>query len=713
MKDSVFARVSRAARRKPVLVASCLVAALVVSGGGIAMAAGGLAPPAVAPATIYKPSVVPDRIVLTPTATPAKSQNVTWRTSTAVTAPKAQFAPMTTGPVSAAGTVTATTISFATDLGYSISEHTATLTDLTPNTDYLYRVGDGDTWSEWIEFTTAAEGMVPFSFIMQGDGQNDNKAYTSRAMRAATEARPYAKTIIHAGDLIDTDVSDAEWGEWFFAAGFMNGSMNILAAAGNHEYYPGPNLSQYWPAQFEYPLNGPDSSTRVKDMFAENVYSVDYQGVRFISLNSNFPGDTELMTAQTAWLEDQLKNNPSRWTVVSFHHPVFSVSSGRNNVQIREAWLPLFEKYNVDIVMQGHDHAYGRGNLKTNDIDTKTSKGPVYMVSVAGPKYYIPDPLDNNNWVNNGANLRKVDRDTQLYQIVDVTNDELHMESWSVDGSLVDSFTIDKAANGSKIVKDESEARASGPGSTRGTGTNSPEIPDATVPGATTPPTTPPTTEPPTTTPPTTEPPVVTKTKVKPTVVVNRSGKQTYGSSTRVTATITVPKVAGKVPAGAVTVYDGSTPIAKNVKLSSSGKATVKISATLKAGKHSINAVYVPSSSAAKLYTGVRSAGKTVTVAKATSKVSVKLSKKSISAKSKGKLTVTVKVSGVSTPGAKLTVLDGKKKIKTVTLKSSAKGKVSISLPKLKKGTHKITVTYAGTANVKADSSSRVSLKVK
>ena len=69
------------------------------------------------------------------------------------------------------------------------------------------------------------------------------------------------------------------------------------------------------------------------------------------------------------------------------------------------AWLPLFEKYDVDLVVQGHDHAYGRGNLNANEqglpegADAATSHtGPVYLVSVAGPKMYVPDPENANNW---------------------------------------------------------------------------------------------------------------------------------------------------------------------------------------------------------------------------------------------------------------------------------------------------------------------------
>lgn len=460
--------------RPALITAGALAVAIGLSalGGGVALAnGGGLAPPAVNPSTLHQPTAVPDRIILTPTERPTSSQSVTWRTSVAVTAPKVQWALNGPTVVTGAATIAATTSDeFTTTLGYEVAHHSATIDGLAANTSYVYRVGDGETWSEWLEFTTAAETTGGFSFLVQGDAQNDNKSYTSRTFRAAFEARPYARAVVHAGDLIDTESSDPEWGEWHDAAAFSNQYLNVLASTGNHEYYPGPDLAKHWGAQFEYPLNGPAD----QPFLEETVYSVDYQGVRFISLDSTQAMRTESRAAQTEWLEDKLADNPNMWTVVSFHHPIFSVTSGRNNASLREAWLPLFEKYDVDLVLQGHDHAYGRGNLSVNEenlpegADAATSHtGPAYLVSVAGPKMYVPDPADSNNWTANDANLRVVGRDVQLFQTVDVTEDgRMHVEARTVDGAVFDAFTITKDGKGEKLVSDD-VMWAGGPGSTR------------------------------------------------------------------------------------------------------------------------------------------------------------------------------------------------------------------------------------------------------
>ncbi|TLF25506.1 metallophosphoesterase family protein, partial [Microbacterium sp. 5K110] len=454
-------------------------------GGGVAVAAGGgLAPPAIDPVLVHTPTAVPDRVILTPTETPTTSQSVTWRTSKDVTTPRVEWALSGPSVVSGAQSMDATsTHRLDTTLGYEIAHHSATISGLEPDTTYVYRVGDGQTWSEWLEFTTASAKPGDFSFLVQGDAQNDNKAYTSRTFRAAFESRPYARLVVHAGDLIDTETSDAEWGEWHEAAAFSNQYLNVVASTGNHEYYPGPDLAAHWGAQFEYPLNGPEGAETLK----ETVYSVDYQGVRFISLDSTQAMGAQSRAAQTAWLESRLAENPNQWTVVTFHHPIFSVTSGRDNAVLRDAWLPLFEKYDVDLVVQGHDHAYGRGNLRANEQNlpagadpAKSHTGPAYLVSVAGPKMYVPDPAEANNWTANGANLRVTGRDVQLFQTVDVTADgRMHVEARTVDGALFDAFTITKDAGGAKLVTDDSTAWVGGPGSTRD-GVDGPSVPTPT-----------------------------------------------------------------------------------------------------------------------------------------------------------------------------------------------------------------------------------------
>lgn len=76
----------------------------------------------------------------------------------------------------------------------------------------------------------------------------------------------------------------------------------------------------------------------------------------------------------------------------------------------------------------------------------------------------------------------------------------------------------------------------------------------------------------------------------------------------------------------------------------------------------------------------------------------------------KGKLTVVVKVAGLKKPTGSIVVLDGRKKVGKAALKAKGKGKAVIRLKKLKKGTHKLTVSYGGGPNV---AKAKVKLKIK
>jgi len=99
-------------------------------------------------------------------------------------------------------------------------------------------------------------------------------------------------------------------------------------------------------------------------------------------------------------------------------------------------------------------------------------------------------------------------------------------------------------------------------------------------------------------------------------------------------------------------------------------------------------------------------------VAKAASTSSLKLNKTKI--KKSKKAVATVQVKSVATPGptGAVKIYNGKKVIKSATLKASAKGTIKITLPKLKKGTHKIKATYVGNGVAKTSTSKVIKLKV-
>ncbi|MCP5118782.1 MAG: metallophosphoesterase family protein, partial [bacterium] len=403
--------------------------AVIAVGGYLAISSAGDGK--IAPEELHRPSAMPDRIVLTWSDNPATTQSVTWRTDTSVTESVAQFAVSEDGPdfTGSSKKVDARSTRLTTNLGESY-RHTADFTELTPDTLYAYRVGDGSNWSEWNQFRTATASSAPLTFLYFGDAQNNVLEHWSRVVRMAFTHAPLADFIIHAGDLINKGNSDAEWGEWYRASGFVHRMIPAVPTPGNHEYpkHEGKRaISYHWRPQFALPDNGPAG-------VEESCYYLDIQGVRVISLNSN-----ELHAEQGAWLENVLADNPNRWTVLTFHHPIYSSARGRDNKRLREAWQPIFDKYAVDLVLQGHDHSYGRSNMVTGVGARTGNNGTVYVVSVSGPKQY---QVDRQPW------MARLAEKTQLFQVIRIDGDRLQYEARTARGKLYDGFVLLKQQDG-------------------------------------------------------------------------------------------------------------------------------------------------------------------------------------------------------------------------------------------------------------------------
>ncbi len=248
--------------------------------------------------------------------------------------------------------------------------------------------------------------------------QNGIRSLWSRVIREAFRADPEAKFMVFGGDIVTDGASDTLWGEVFDGGSWIFGMVPVLPTPGNHEYRDNDkgssHVTRHWRAEFTLPENGPDE-------LAEYAYYTDIQGLRMISLASN-----EKTAEQTAWLAKVLSDNPNKWTVVTFHHPIFSPAKGRSQEKLRAAWMPVFEKYKVDLVLNGHDHTYGR---------TGVEGATVYLTSVSGSKMY---ELSKQPWMHRGA------ENTQLFQVISINGDKLTVEARTATGSLYDKFELIK-----------------------------------------------------------------------------------------------------------------------------------------------------------------------------------------------------------------------------------------------------------------------------
>jgi predicted phosphodiesterase len=219
--------------------------------------------------------------------------------------------------------------------------HHVRLTTLSAGTTYFYAVTAGDARSPDCRFMTAGRGPLTFAVYSDTRGQvplfSQMERHRLVADRIAEEEN--LSFVIHCGDFVTFGNDLAEWDEYFAAAKGMLSNTTLVPSLGNHE----GNRTPYYDA-FGVP----------------EWYSFDWGDVHVVVLDSNDWAKGRIDT-ETSWLETDLARS-SGPTFVAFHHPVYSSNErhwGGDRV-LQQEWAPLFDRYNVTAVFNGHVHAYER-----------------------------------------------------------------------------------------------------------------------------------------------------------------------------------------------------------------------------------------------------------------------------------------------------------------------------------------------------------------
>ena len=187
----------------------------------------------------------------------------------------------------------------------------------------------------------------------------------------------------------------------------LDAGVRFQAALGNHDEPDSVNYP---------PLN----------MGGQRYYSFVRGNVRFFVLDTN-----SLDSRQLQWMERALEDSREEWKITYFHHPLYS-SAGRHgsSVDIRLRLEPLLIEHGVSVVFSGHDHVYER---------LKPQKGITYFVCGSGGK------LRKGDLVQSEMTAAGFDQD-QTFTLVEVGKDELHFETISRTGTVVDGGRIARAA---------------------------------------------------------------------------------------------------------------------------------------------------------------------------------------------------------------------------------------------------------------------------
>lgn len=424
----------------------------------------------------------PDRIVATFEGDPSQAFAVAWRTAANVTATRAEITLATpdaridlTGRSVAAvtervdlDTVIANGRALAVqanDTLPAVAYHSVRFDGLKPDTLYAYRVqGSDGHWSEWFQTRTAPKSG-PIRFIYMGDAQNGVLSLWSRTIRAAFQAAPDARFMLHAGDLVNRGSRDIEWADWFKAGGFLHAMVPAIPVAGNHEYdLADPAdatrrriLSHLWRPQFRLP-----TEAALPAAVQETAYVVHYSAdLDVFVLDTNQPD----LQPQAAWLDAQLKASNARWRIVTMHHPIFSSAGERDSPAGRELLLPILTRHNVDLVLQGHDHTYARGLLDAGAQAPRRAGFKIgdnlttmFVNSVSGPKQYQFRKQGWDDYAPTGVKLERQGENGQFFQVIDIDGKRLSYTAYTADGVQYDRAVIEKRGNAKRLIANENKA---------------------------------------------------------------------------------------------------------------------------------------------------------------------------------------------------------------------------------------------------------------
>ena len=305
--------------------------------------------------------------------------------------------------------------------------YVARLRGLQSGHQYRYRVCTNEQYSDWYAFTIHPHCDAS-EFLFVGDIQDTIAGIANQLLKQAFQQHPHSEFLVCGGDLIERPL-DCYWDEMFKTLDSIAQVMPILTVTGNHDYWKGVICQldpRFWLVNSFY------QESRVDD---NQVFSVKYDNIQFFCLDSN--REFWYLWQQRDWLKHQLADSNAKWKIVVLHHPLYSLKGSMNNLIQRWMFDDLLQEYGVDLVLQGHEHAYARMRTEGKTI-------PVYTVSHCSPKNYRIEFDERFGRFGSGS---------RYYQKVSTHGDTLFMTAYdAVSGMLYDSLQIQKQGHQTTVV---------------------------------------------------------------------------------------------------------------------------------------------------------------------------------------------------------------------------------------------------------------------
>jgi hypothetical protein len=324
--------------------------------------------------------------------------------------------------------------------------HSAHLEGLQPGTQYEYRLCYGKKATDWMSLTTFQGNR--FKALIFPDSQSADYSVWKATAMPAWQRNPDAQFFVNMGDLVDNGQDATQWNAWFDVVEPMAEKIPVASVMGNHETYD-LNWKVRRPEAYMKLFSLPDNGYA---QYPNRFYSFTVGDVHFVVLDTMFSEmkdfEPDLEQDEIQWFRKDLEQNRQKWNVVVMHKDSLQYAfnpatrPGRDRQEgigpEGEVWMPLFDEYGIDLVLSAHLHTYrNRGHIR--DF-RHNPDGPLYILTgVAGdvryPSLWKQHPLDETV---------APQPETDNYLVMTKTEDELQLQAFLPDGTLLDTARLEK-----------------------------------------------------------------------------------------------------------------------------------------------------------------------------------------------------------------------------------------------------------------------------
>lgn len=324
---------------------------------------------------------------------------------------------------------------------------------LQPDTTYEYRIGNEDGQeTDWFSFMTTKKDLNQYKVLIFGDSQSVDYSVWGQTAQIAWNRNQDAAFFVNMGDLTDNGQAWFQWRDWQYNADILTSHIPFAPVLGNHEAYSMEWKFAYpytYKALFAVPYGSPKGQSRL-------TYSFDYGDVHYVSLNTDYEElhaqDPDMLHNEVSWLDEDLKKakqNGKRLIIMMHRPPWNSPYDGKMDIN-GTYFMPIFDKYQVPLVLTAHEHCYERTVPIKND--QQAADGTVYIATGRS---------GTESW--DGSRRKPTDVvyynpiDMPMYLTLQIEPQDFRVTAFKNDGTVIDTTTIATTATTSNQQQEKKQ----------------------------------------------------------------------------------------------------------------------------------------------------------------------------------------------------------------------------------------------------------------